>query len=178
MKRAALGVLLCGLAVSGYAENLSGVGLQYGRSSAGQGLKDPSYKGVGRIQFSPNFGAEFASIDQAAGLNGTEVPTSRGFAGKGTSLFGIGTLPLSESVSVFGKLGLVRGEDEKLLVFGGPAYALENGTDLTYGVGLKYDFSPNLGLRFEWQRFTPGGYLQNSSEGDVDLLSGGLRYRF
>ena len=54
----------------------------------------------------------------------------------------------------------------------------DGSTELTYGLGLKYDFSSNLGLRLEWQRFTPGGYLQPFGEGDGDLLSGGLRYRF
>ncbi len=101
-----------------------------------------------------------------------------GDATKGTSLLGIGTLPVTQGFSLFGKEGVVRGDEDGNLNFGGPAYRLDGSTELTYGLGLKYDFSSNLGLRLEWQRFTPGGYLQPFGEGDVDLLSGGLRYRF
>jgi len=168
--------LLCA-SLTAQAE-VTGTGLQYGRADGGPGLKDPTPKGAGQIQFSPHWGAEFASIDSAVGLNGSELATSRGYASRGTSLVGIGTLPLTNSFSFYGKVGVVQGEDEDRFSFVGPVYGLDRTTDFTYGLGLKYDFSPTLGLRFEWQRFSPGGYLPGFGEGDVDLLSGGLRYRF
>jgi opacity protein-like surface antigen len=157
---------------------VTGMGLQYGRPDGGPGLKDPTPKGVGRIQFSPHWGAEIAGVDSAAGLNGSDLATSYGYATRATSVMGIGTLPLTDSFSFYGKAGVVRGEDEGRFSFVGPAYGLDRTTDFTYGLGLKYDFSPTLGLRLEWLRFSPGGYLPGFGEGDVDLLSGGLRYQF
>jgi hypothetical protein len=45
-----------------------------------------------------------------------------------------------------------------------------DGNDLSFGVGLAYDFTRNLGARVEWERF--------DADGDVGLLSLGLAYRF
>jgi opacity protein-like surface antigen len=93
------------------------------------------------------------------------TPTSRGYATKGTSLLGIGTLPVTQGFSLFGKVGAVRGDEDGNLNFGGSAYRLDSSTELTYGLGLEYDFSSNLGLRLEWQRYTPGGYSSPSVKG-------------
>ena len=77
-------------------------------------------------------------------------------------------MPLGENFSLFGKLGVQ--QDEPRLNLGLPA----NGTDLTYGLGLKYQLTNDLGLRFEWQRFNGGSEFGN----DDDILSGGLRLSF
>jgi opacity protein-like surface antigen len=138
----------------------------------------PNYSPAGLSEAGPRFDGALPSSKNSNVTAFITTPTSRGYATKGTSLLGIGTLPVTQGFSLFGKVGVVRGDEDGNLNFGGPAYRLDGSTELTYGLGLKYDFSSNLGLRLEWQRFTPGGYLQPFGEGDVDLLSGGLRYRF
>lgn len=78
-------------------------------------------------------------------------------------LVGIGSFPLGNRFSVFGKLGLAMWEVE--------AGAFDDdGTDLTYGIGLQYDLSNRLGLRGQWQRY--------DVDGDADVLSIGFIYRF
>jgi OOP family OmpA-OmpF porin len=46
----------------------------------------------------------------------------------------------------------------------------DDGTDLTFGAGVQYDVSRNLGLRAQWQRY--------DVDSDADLLSIGLVYQF
>ena len=51
----------------------------------------------------------------------------------------------------------------------------ESGNGLTYGAGLQYDLSPNLGLRGEWQRYDK---LAGISDLKSDVLSVGAIWRF
>ena len=85
-------------------------------------------------------------------------------------LVGIGALPLVDRFSVYGKLGIYRGELKA-------AGAKENNSDVTYGAGLQYDFTKTVGVRGEWQRYNKmgGGAIAKT---DVDVLSVGVVYRF
>ena len=98
--------------------------------------------------------------------------SAAGGATKGTAweLVGIGSYPIANQFSAYGKLGAYRGELKA-------TNAKETNTDLTYGVGLQYDFTKAVGVRGEWQRYSKmgGGALV---ETDVDVLSVGVVYRF
>lgn len=48
-------------------------------------------------------------------------------------------------------------------------------TNVAWGLGGGYNFTKNLGVRLEWERFR--AEFQGEKE-DVDLLSVGLNYRF
>jgi hypothetical protein len=134
-------------------QNSTGLGFR----SSGEGLK-------GQRSFGPRFGAEFTDPIESVGASGLASP--RGLSALGPGVSGIGTMPLGENMSVFGKLGVV--QDEPQLNLGLPG----SGTDLTYGLGLKYQLTNDVGLRFEWQRFNSGSAF------DDEVLSGGLRYSF
>jgi hypothetical protein len=134
------------------------IGLGY--RASGEGLK-------GQRSFGPRFGAELDDPIEGPGASGLAAP--RGLSSRGTGLSGIGAMPLGENLSLFGRLGVL--QDEPRLNLGLPA----TGTDLTYGLGLKYQLTNDLGLRFEWQRFNSGSSF---NEADGDVLSGGLRYSF
>ena len=51
-----------------------------------------------------------------------------------------------------------------------PGSAKNDGNDFTYGVGVAYNFTPNLALRAEWERF--------KAVDDIDLLSVGVAVKF
>jgi OOP family OmpA-OmpF porin len=92
------------------------------------------------------------------------------------SLSGVGFLPLGNNFSLLGKAGLCRWDDhayarEGLIEYTGP---MSTGTNLTYGIGAKYDFADNLGVRAEWERFEKAVHHRSS----VDLLSVSLQYGF
>jgi opacity protein-like surface antigen len=53
----------------------------------------------------------------------------------------------------------------------------ESNTDLTYGIGVRWDFSKNLGLRAEYQVYTNlgGGAIVES---DAEVISLGVIWKF
>jgi len=79
-----------------------------------------------------------------------------------------GSLPLNESVSLFARVGAIAWDAE-----GGGALSGfdDDGTDLTYGVGVEFALTENFGLLGEWERF-------DIDDEDVDLISLGARYSF
>ncbi len=126
--------------------------------------KDTAWRILGGYQFNRYFAAELGYHD----LGEVSAP---GASVEGTAweLVGIGSYPIVDKFSVYGKLGLYRGELE-----GGGVEETNN--DLTYGVGLQYDFLKNVGVRGEWQRYSKMG--GDVDETDVDVLSIGVVYRF
>src|SRR5438128_1350448 len=63
----------------------------------------------------------------------------------------VGSFPVWQQLSILGRLGLYYGEG-KIDVPG--ASGKKNTTDLTYGLGVGWDFNKNLGVRGEWQRYS------------------------
>ena len=54
-----------------------------------------------------------------------------------------------------------------------------SGSDLTYGLGMKYDFTRNTAVRFEWQRYkNVGDPNSNGGQGDIDFIGANLVVRF
>lgn len=91
----------------------------------------------------------------------------------GWNIDAVGTLPINEQFSVFGKIGLIRAKFEATATGpGGSASASETESKSTWGIGGTYNFSKTVGVRAEWERFNMG---DNS---DVDLLSVGLAFKF
>lgn len=127
--------------------------------------KDTAWRILGGYQFNRHFAAELGYHDLG------EVSSSAGATeGNAWELVGVASYPLASQLSVYGKLGGYRGELE------GPG-ARETNTDLTYGVGLQYDFARQVGVRGEWQRYEKMGGGA-AGETDVDVLSVGVVYRF
>lgn len=138
--------------------------------------KDTAWKLYGGYMFHPNFGVE------AAYVNLGEVSYSGTFTGlpvtggkvevTGFNIAGIGSLPINEQLSVFGKLGLFIWEVEASDTTGGaPFSATADGTDISFGIGVGYNFTRNLGVRAE-------GELFKTDDTDASLISLGILYRF
>ena len=127
--------------------------------------KDTAWRILGGYQFNRHFAAElgYHNLGEASAAAGA-------LEGTAWELVGIGAYPLVDKLSVYGKLGVYRGELEA------PG-AEETNTDLTFGVGLQYDLLKNVGVRGEWQRYSKMGG-GNLVETDVDVLSVGVVYRF
>ena len=45
-------------------------------------------------------------------------------------------------------------------------------------LGLKYDFTKNVGARMEWQRYSNIGNDSTTGQGDVNLYSIGIVFKF
>ena len=55
---------------------------------------------------------------------------------------------------------------EAIVVDGGSS----DGTELTYGLGVQFDFTPKIGVRGQWQRY--------DTDREIDVLSVGVVFRF
>lgn len=127
---------------------------------------------LGKVSFNSTVSAAPAGYS-AGTLNG-DVKTKGG-----VFLDAVGTLPLQNNFSVFGKLGLYDIETE--LNASGTSGTVNNSetrAGYKYGVGAGYDFARNFGARLEWERFNKVGDKNKTGEADIDLLSVGLTYKF
>ena len=91
------------------------------------------------------------------------------------SISAVGILPLNDQFSLFARLGLnVWNLDGSVTGTGSGSTTVttgDDGADVVYGLGASYNFSQNLSLRGEWERYDFDG-------SDVDLLSVGLAWAF
>lgn len=126
---------------------------------------DTGWKIFGGYRFHRHFAAEGTYIDwgkvsaRAGALSVTAKSSSFGIAA-------VGILPLAERFSLFGKLGFLQTEQDLALV---GASRSGDDTELHYGIGLKFDLTPNWRLRAEWEQ---------TEELKVQMLSVGAEYRF
>lgn len=169
-------------AVGGFA------GASYGKSdvdrSITEGLitsgpvdgKDSGLKVFVGMQFNRNLGLEFAVVDlgeltYSGTFNGSPVSNGKVEA-SGFNVAAVGTIPLSPQLSVFGKAGLFSWEaDATDTTSGVPFSGTEDGTDISLGVGLEFDFTNVVGARMEWERF-------DVDNADASLLSVGVVFKW
>jgi OmpA-OmpF porin, OOP family len=139
--------------------------------------KDTGWKVFGGYMFNRHFGIEGAYVDlgeasYSGSFNGAAVTGGKVELG-GFNLAALGSYPVSEQFSIFGKLGLFIWEaDASDTTAGIGAFsATADGTDLSFGVGVGYNFTRNLGVRAEWELF-------QTDDADASLISIGLVWRF
>lgn len=127
------------------------------------------FQGLGKVK-----GQFTGTVDGPEGASGTST-----YESVGLGIAAVGTLPITQDFSAFGKLGLMhwRSSMTTTAVVGtfSPATISrtdkDNGNDAYYGLGLKYNFLPGAGLRLEWER-------SKIHSGNNDLLSAGIEFGF
>ena len=126
---------------------------------------DSAWRILGGFQFNKFFAVEAGYYDFGEASSGTVKLEAEAF-----ELVAVGSFHFTDRFSVYGKLGGYQGTLEG-------AGTDEDNTDLTYGIGARWDFTKRLGVRAEWQRYESlgGGALV---ETDVDVLSIGLIFQF
>ena len=135
---------------------------------------DTAWRIYGGYRIAPNFSVELGYQDL-----GKVKATGFGVDGEVTAnvweLVAVGTLPLKNRFSIYGKLGGYRG-DAKLRSNAGFSGS-ETNTDITYGAGGQYDFSPQVALRAQYQSYQSvgGGSVGQS---DFDVISVGAQFNF
>ncbi len=130
------------------------------------------YVNLGKLSVNTNISAAPSGYD--TGLLQGEFKASAGVYADA-----IGIVPLGKGFSIFGRLGLydIRA---KLTVIG-PSGTFEDSAtkaNLHWGVGASYEITRSLSARVEFERFHNVGDADKTSRGDIDLVSGGVVYRF
>jgi len=142
------------------------LGHQYHRNFA----VEASYTDFGR------FSRSTQTTGPAANLGGSV----RGYA---VSLDAVGLAPVTERFTLFGKVGLQHWDldaQAASLAAGVATTATTSarGNDWKLGLGARYDFNRNIGVRFEWERFVNVGDSATTGRSNIDMLAVGVQYRF
>lgn len=141
------------------------IGASFGQSDVDVSGYDQadSYQIFGGMNLSQYFGVELAytnlgEFDNKGAAKTVEVD--------GFEVTAVGSLPVANSVALFGEAGLYAWNMDDSVS------GSDDGTDLTYGVGVKFQVAPPLKLHVEYQRY------DSISDGDIDTIYGGVAFSF
>ena len=130
---------------------------------------DSGYKLFGRYMFNSGFGIEGNYIDFGKPDDNILGQIAR-IDAEAWTLYGVGSLGLSDTFDLFAKAGVVSWEADSLI--DGVRVGVDDGEDLALGIGSKLNFSESLGLRTEFEWF-------DIDDADaVWMASVGLEFRF
>jgi OOP family OmpA-OmpF porin len=135
--------------------------------------------------FHPNLAAELTYTSFGTTTAGF---TGAGFTGDAKvdidtwDLSAVGSWPLAERFSIFGRLGAYYSSvrNKQRFISGGTSTSptvAESNSNLTFGAGAGLRLNRNWGLRAEWQRFIAVGG-DDTGQTDIDLLSISALYHF
>jgi OmpA-OmpF porin, OOP family len=137
--------------------------------------RDNAWKLFGGYQFNPNIAVEAGYVDLGkASVTGTRggAPAAASLDAKVWQASAVGSLPLSQSFALTGKLGLAYADTDTSGIAGGTAFGGgDSKTAPTYGLGLRYDVTRTFSVRGEWERFRLGSAAGLGGRNDSDLYS-------
>ncbi len=137
--------------------------------------KDTALSIFAGYQINKNLGVEFGYTDLGeASASGPVfgIPVTATGEVSGFEFSAVGTIPLNQQFSLYGKLGFFMWDaDLKGTVGGIPVSVSDDGTDLTFAFGARYSFTKNVSAQLQWQRY-------EIDDGDIDVIGLGLLFRF
>lgn len=187
----ALGLAAAAFASSAAAQGAFYVGGGFGQSKAKDwcanagGIscddRDTAWKAFGGYQFNRNFAAElgYTNLGEFKASAGGLTDNAKADAWE---LSALAAWPFMNQFAVYGRLGAYRANVKEETNFVGNFE--HTNSDLTYGLGGQYDFTRNLGLRLEWQRYAKmgGGDVafgpSPGDKSDVDVFGLSALWRF
>ena len=124
------------------------------------------------LTWNPNFALEAGWVNLGRFHNTVTEDLSRSNdLNKGSGYFvdAVGLYPLGRDVSLLGRVGVVHGQLDRSFTNAGI------GMGLKAGFGIQYEFSKNISLRGEWERYR---FETLGAQPEKDLYSLGVSYRF
>ena len=153
--------------------------------------RDVGWKIFGGYQFNPYLALEggyvnFGKYDpQITGLAGTTSFKIKGQVDSDAMFFDVvGHLPVNESFSVFGKVGLAFTWTDASAsgyvgnLFSASAKADENEVVPKLGVGVRYNITKQIGVRAEYEYYYNVGEEDTTGESSIRMGSVGMTYHF
>jgi OOP family OmpA-OmpF porin len=159
------------------ATNTSLYGPASGASLQGSEQQDTAYKIFGGYQFNRNFALEggYFNLGKFTYSSASGANTMQGtYEVEGLNLDLVGTVPMTERFSFFGRIGAAYAHTHDSFNGTGLLVPPANNpskydTNLKVGVGLQYDISPSMQLRGEAERYRINDAYDN--RGDVNVFS-------
>ena len=140
---------------------------------------DAGVKIFGGYQFNRFAAFEFGYTDLGSARANFAGLGNQRVGARGVEFTGIGMLPLDWRFSLLARLGVFAWNQDFHDGTGTVGSSSSSGSDLTYGLGVKYDFTRSTAVRFEWQRYkNVGDPNSNGGQGDIDLFGANLVVRF
>jgi len=184
MKSIRFGILAASIVFSGAVSAggafYAGAGVGQSDVDADAGLSsfsdtDIGWKIFGGYEFNKYFAVEGAWVD-LGDFSDTVIDPIFFLPGKGKleidglAISAVGSYPINEAFTVFGKLGIWAWDAEVKSSLSGLS-SDDDGTDVMFGAGGSYNFTKAISVRAEWERFEADG-------DDADLLSISGVYKF
>ncbi|AGF77246.1 OmpA-like transmembrane domain-containing protein [Desulfocapsa sulfexigens DSM 10523] len=164
-------------------------GTSYGRDVC-DGLltcddSDTGFKVYGGYQFTPVWGVEafYTDLGEFTGSSLVSVypqflSVSANASASGMGAVATASWPIGDSFALFSKLGFLYWSVESSASGGGYAVSIDDdGFGLALGLGARYSFTDNFGVRAGWDWYTVGDD-STTGESDVDLFSAGIFVSF
>ena len=146
-----------------------------------------SLRVFGGYQFTPHFALEggyvnLGKFDYSSSISSPAADSVNGHLGvQGIDLAAVGTLPLNQQWSLFGKAGALYAKT-KLDASSGGAVAVSDqshtGASPLLGAGVSYDITRQVAVRGEVDRYFRVGDSGTTGRGDIDQYTVGVVYRF
>ena len=165
--------------------NSSLLGSGFGSSVIVDDDRSTGFKAFGGYQINKNFAVEGGYFNLGNfGYTATTVPAGTldgRIKLRGLNLDLVGTVPLSEKFSVFGRVGMNYAQARDSFSGTGAVQVAnpnprKNDTNYKLGLGLQYALTESLAVRAEAERYRVNDAIGN--RGHIDLVSVGLIYRF
>ena len=147
------------------------------------------YRAFGGYQLHQYIAAEVAYIDAGRFQSHTEVVPAGVLTGStkidGVEVSAVGTLPLGDRFSIFGRIGAFSADTRTSYMGRGSVITVTGGdiqerrqTKLSYGAGASYNINKNVSVRGDWSRYTKLGNDFTGGKTDVNLYAIGVVYKF
>jgi OOP family OmpA-OmpF porin len=149
--------------------------------------KAPGYKLFGGYEFNKHLAIEIG-YQSFHRFNSTVSGPGSSVLIEDTDITGlyvdaIGKLPVTGSLSLLGKLGVMQAKTE-VSCFSNGSFGLNcpgasaNSTNFRMGLGVEYAFTASTGIRLELERTSKVGKEDSTGTSDLDFVGVGLTYRF
>lgn len=188
MKRLFVGLVVALMAVSAFAQAPSSYagasfgavtvkGFCEGAAAIGASCDDSAngFRVFAGRQVARHVAIEVGYVDLGS-VGGRLGPLTLSLAASGldaSALFGV---PLGERASLYTRLGVyhLSGKLSSNVGFS----ESDSSTDLTFGLGLRFELGPKAALRLEWQRYAGVGDAATIGTANVDFVGAGALFRF
>ncbi len=172
---------------AGQADQLLDLGFDGASSSIDD--KDAAYRIYAGYQLHRYVAVEAGFVDLGrTSITSTVLPAGSldtRIRAKGFDVSAVGMLPLGEQFTVFARVGAFAAETRasysgrgSVLLFDGEQTQKKRSTNVVYGVGATFNFTPRFALRAEYNRYSKLGDDLTGGEFDTRTLSAGIQYRF
>lgn len=159
-----------GLSLTSSTPQLEVPGLKY------LGRTDEVYPIIGRYKLAlPGNSQDYLPLS-----NNVSLKNNAALHNRSVQLTGTASLPVTDKLGLFGRLEVSRSNDTQIGCYQSLLVCSfsDRVNDVSYGIGLRYDFTKSISLQGEWERLKQLNGNEISSDRNRSLFSVGVGFKF